>query len=263
MTRSSLKNVMKLIDSAKQELPVEQSFLNDLKRSIEFDSAKTSHIPSKTYKPSSMNCIRSMYYQITGAEPDESRPSYNFVNICNSGTDTHERIQKYVANMINNNIDCVYVDVAQFVKDRGLDYLDVVSKNGMETKLYHKTLNMSFLCDGIIKYKNHYYILEIKTETINKWYMREYVDNSHYNQGIAYSIAFGIPDVIFVYINRDMLDMKAYMFTPTDEMKEEWLSRISECDNYVNSLKVPDKPDNILKKTCNYCIYASRCREDG
>ena len=65
MARNSLKNVCRLIDVANSNLPVEQSFLADLKRSIEITDERGSHKPSQSYKPSSMNCIRNMYYQIT------------------------------------------------------------------------------------------------------------------------------------------------------------------------------------------------------
>ena len=160
MARNSLKNVMRLIDTAKAKLPPEQDFLNDLKRSIELDDEKGGGFPSKTYKPSGMNCIRQSYYQVMGVHPDKAHSSYVLVGICNSGSDIHERIQKAVSGMKENGMECEYIDVAEYVKQRNLDYLQVVKQQGMETKLYHKTLNISFLCDGIIKYKNHYYILE-------------------------------------------------------------------------------------------------------
>ena len=177
---------MRLIDAAKETLPPEQSFLNDLKRSIEMTADKgDGRLPSKTYKPSGMNCIRASYYQIMGVQPDPSSSSYTLVGICNSGTDIHVRIQTAVEDMKNNGIDCEYIDVADFVRSRDLNYLNIVSKNGMETKLYHKTLNISFMCDGIIRYKGKYYILEIKTETANKFWDQDGVQLDHYNQGIA------------------------------------------------------------------------------
>ena len=61
MSRKSLKNVMRLIDNAKETLPIEQNFLNDLKRSMELEDEKYHRLPSKTYKPSGMNCIRASY----------------------------------------------------------------------------------------------------------------------------------------------------------------------------------------------------------
>lgn len=263
MARNSLKNVMRLIESAKETLLPEQEFLQDLKRSIEITADKNQGIPSKTYKPSSMNCIRASYYQLVGKEPDKEPSNYTVVGICNSGTDIHVRIQTAVEQMKDNGIDCEYIDVADFVKQRNLDYLSIVSKNGMETKLYHKKLNMSFMCDGIIKYKNHYYILELKTENSYKFINRKDVDPSHYQQGTAYSLAFGIDEVIFVYINRDVLDMKSFMFKVTDDMKQNLVGYIEECDGYVKRLIAPPKPEDVSKKTCNYCMYKSWCKKDG
>lgn len=257
--RDSLKSVMRLIESAKQELPVEEDFLHDLTRSIEMSANKGARKPSQSYKPSSMNCIRNMWYQIVGADQDEGTVSYSAVGITNSGSDIHERIQTAVSDMKSNGLDCEYVDVAEYVKSRGLDYLDIIAKQGMETKLYHKTLNMRFLCDGIIRYKGRFYILELKTETSGKWYSRQGVDPKHYNQGIAYSIAFGLDNVIFVYINRDFLTMKSFMFTVTDDMKQTLIGKIEECDSYVKALKVPPKPDDASNKLCAYCAYRSKC----
>lgn len=260
MARDSLKNIMRLIDATKTTIPPEQDFLGDLKRSITMTDAKNTRQPSKTYKPSSMNCIRNMWYQVTGAPQDDSQSSYVLVNICNAGTDIHERIQMAVAAMADNNIDCEYVNVADYVRSRNLDYLDIVAQSGMETKLYHKLLNMSFLCDGIIRYKGKYYILELKTESNFKWQTRKGVDPKHYMQGTAYSIAFNIPEVIFIYITRDILDMKSFMFTPTAEMKEDLVGKITECDEWVSKMTCPPKPDDVPKSTCEYCSYKKLCR---
>ena len=264
MARSSLKNVCRLIQAAKETLPPEQDFLNDLKRSIELDADSGYSLPSKTYKPSGMNCIRASYYQVSGIEPDKASSNYTLVGICNSGTDIHVRIQTAVERMKENGMDCEYIDVQQFVNSRRLtNELQIVSKNGMETKLYHKKYNMSFMCDGIIKYKGHYYILELKTENSYKFVNRKEVDPSHYNQGTAYSLAFGIDEVLFVYINRDVLDMKAFMLNVTNEMKQNLVGYIEECDGYVSRKIAPPKPEDVSKKACNYCIYKTQCKKDG
>lgn len=260
MARSTLKNVLRLLDTENDTKPVHEEFLTDLKRSIELDDIKSSRKPSQAYKPSSMNCIRNMYYQMIGVEPDKSDTSYTLVGICNSGTDIHERVQKYVTGMRDNGMDCEYVNVADYVTSRNLDYLQIVSQQGMETKLYHKDLKMSFLCDGIIRYKGHYYILELKTENSRKWLERDNVDPKHYAQGTAYSIAFGIKDVVFVYISRDVLDMKSYMFTPTEEMKLELVNKIETCEEFVNTKTVPPMPDNAGSKLCAYCNYKKYCQ---
>lgn len=256
------KNICRLLDSAKEDAAPEQSFLGDLKRSIEMTEDKAAREPSMTYKPSSMNCIRNMYYQVTGHTRDPQQSSYTLVGICNSGTDTHERVQKYVSDMVNNGIDCEYVNVADYVREHNLDYLEIKEQKGMETKLFHTTLNMSFLCDGIIKYKGKYYILELKTESAYKWQARKGVDPKHFAQGTAYSVAFKIDEVIFVYINRDTLDMKSFMFNPTVEQKSDLVNKIFECDNYVTQKKTPPKPTDVPRSVCEYCQFRSSCRND-
>lgn len=267
MARNSLKNILNLIDEAKQDLPVEKEFLSDLKRSIELTNEKNSRKGSQSYKPSMMNCVRQMYYIVTGAEPEQGLETYSSIGICNSGSDIHQRIQQSVLDMKNNGIDCEYINVADYVDENNLDYLDIkekpnFKKGKFETKLYHKDLNMSFLCDGIIKYKGEYYILEIKSESNNKFWSRENVDSFHYNQGTAYSIAFGIDKVIFVYISRDVLDMKSFMFIPTNDMKQELVGRIEECDTYVKNKEIPPRPGDVARKTCDYCKYKAQCRKD-
>lgn len=263
MARESLKNVLNMIDSIKQKLTPEEEFLNDLRRSIELDSIKNKREPSRTYKPSGMNCMRQSYYVITGAPEDNKSEPYTFVGICASGSEIHERIQKSVAGMIENNMPCEYIDVAEYVDTHNLDYLEVISKQGMETKLYHKVLNMSFLCDGIIKYKGTYYILELKTETSNKFWSRQGVDPSHFNQATAYSMALDINNVLFIYISRDNSEMKSFMFEVTDDLKNNLLSYIEECDKYIEKSIVPPIPDPEPKKACQYCHYRLQCRKDG
>lgn len=261
MARNTLKNVCKLIDAVNLKVEPEQAFLSDFKRVIELDAQANSRKPSQSYKPSSMNCIRCMWYQMMGVEPDPTLPNYSSVGIGWSGSDTHLRVQDVVIKMRDYGIDCKYVDVAEYVKSHGLNYLDVVAKSGPETKLYHKDLHMSFLCDGIIYYNGVHYILEIKSEASFKFQRREGVDEKHYNQGTAYSLAFKIPRVIFLYVNRDLFDVKAYMFKPTDEQRENIVGLITECDGYVSRMVCPPRPD-ISRRICEYCGYRERCKKE-
>ena len=264
MARQSLKNIHRLIEAATTQMPINQQFVADLKASIEKQDSLEARKPSKSYKPSSMTCIRNMYFQVTGTPPAEERSNSCLVGIVQSGSDRHERLQDAVTKMKDFGIECEYVDVAEFVKMRNLDHLEIVKKQGFETKLYHKDLNISFLCDGIIKYKGQYYILEIKTETIYKWQSREGVAEEHIPQGTAYSTCLGIDQVMFVYENRDNCDKKAYVLEVTDDMKYDLIvSKIEECDGYVSRLIPPPKPEDITRKTCQYCNYKAECRKAG
>lgn len=263
MAKQSLKNIFKLIEAATDVLPIEDQFVADLKAAIEKQDALISRKPSQSYKPSSMKCIRNMYFQVTGAEQDDQRGNYCLIGIVQSGSDRHERLQEAISKMKDFGMDCEYIDAAEYAKANKLDHLEVVSKQGYETKFYHKDLNISFLCDGIIRYKGHYYILEIKTETIHKWQTRKEVDPEHHAQASTYSVCLGLNKVMFVYENRDNCDKKAYLFEVPDEMKLGIVSKIEECDQYVKIFTPPPIPEDITKKTCQYCNYKTLCRKVG
>lgn len=268
MSRNALKNIFRMIENTQNDAPVEQQFLADLERSIEMQAVKDSRPPSQAYKPSSMNCIRNMYFQIIGAEQDYSESQYTLVGICNSGSDIHQRIQQSVIDMVTNGMDCEYINVANYVRSRELTHLNIVKEpdfehGDYETKLFDTSRTVSFLCDGIIKYKSKYYILELKTESTSKFMDRKGVDPKHYMQGTAYSTMLGIDEVIFVYINRDVLSMKSFLFVPTDEQKADFEGRILTCDTYVKQNQVPPMPDNSGPKLCNYCNYKAVCKMSG
>lgn len=264
MGRTSLQNVSRLIDLANKEQPVQESFLADLKRSIELEDEKHRGLPSPTFKPSSLNCKRGCYYQIMQVQPDEGHSSFNMIGICDSGSDIHVRIQTAVMKMIENGIDCEWVDVAEYIRDRGLDYLIVREKKGTETKLYDTRYGtfISFMCDGIIKYKGKHYILEIKTESSNKWYAREDVDPKHYKQATSYSNSFKLDDVLFLYVERDLLNMKAFIFHVTNEMRHDLAEFFIDVQGYVERQIAPPKGD-IKPITCRYCNYQTQCKKDG
>ncbi len=264
MSRQSLKNVSRLINLANDDKTgVAENFLEDYKRSIELTEEKYTGLPSPTFKPSSLNCKRNCYYQIMQVQPDSGHTSFNMVGICNSGTDIHVRVQTAVMQMKENNIDCEWIDVEEYIKEKWLDYLIVREKKGTETKLYDTRYGtyISFMCDGIIKYKGKYYILEIKTESSNKWYPRENVDPKHYQQAISYSNSFGIDTVLFMYVDRDLLNVKCYEFVVNDSMRSELVHFLKDVQGYVERQIVPPKGD-IKATVCRYCPYSTQCKKD-
>lgn len=220
--------------------------------------------PSRRYKPSSMQCMRSMYYQLTGADLDkQQQKTGDFYGICESGTDRHLRIQSAISNMKKYGIDCEYVDVEEFIKERHIEHLVVESKKDYETKLYDPIRNIIFLCDGILKYKGEYLILECKTESSRKWMDRQYVDDSHRNQAYTYSLELGLDKVLFLYENRDICTKKTYILEVTQENRDFIEKRIKDCDFYVSTKSVPPIEESVTKKVCQYCDYRTLCKLDN
>ena len=262
--RNSALNISRLIDIkvAEKEVLLETSFSDDLKYCIEKLNAKT-HNPSPFYKPSSLHCIRNMYYQRTDTNVDTRPESPDLIGIGESGTDRHLRILYYVSKMKDLGIDCEWVDVETYIEEHNLEDLEVIDKGEYETKLFNKKYQFRFMTDGLLKYRGTYYILEIKTESSFKWVNRNGVDPKHYNQAIAYSLNFQIPTVIFVYENRDVCSKKVFRYDVSDIDRQGLIDKLVTCESYVEKHIVPTKPINIEKSVCQYCDYKSTCRKDG
>lgn len=255
MAKINLKDLKKLLNEGGSEIAT--SFISDLEKCICLENKSGQREISKTYKPSSMNCKRLMYFQVIGTPVPVTYPDPNLVGILETGSTRHDILQSYLTKMKGHKIKCEYLDVGTYVKKMKLKNLEVGEKRGMETKLRNTELNLSFMTDGIIKYNGEYYILEIKTETIYKHNTRKDVAEEHYNQAIAYSVCFGIDKVLFLYECRDNLNKKAFLFEVTEKMKELFIKRIEDVDKHVKKLMPPPKGDSA--KACTYCNYVKEC----
>lgn len=256
---SAKKTLMSVINAKLDELSPEESFLVELKQTV--SKMNPPRKGSNHYKPSSMNCDRAMYYIAKDTEPDDALPNYNSVRITESGSSSHERIQYYVSKMRDKGYDCDWIDPEWFANIKGLTYLKVVDKKEFETKFLDTRYNLSFLCDGIIRYKGKYYILEIKTETDYKNMNRTEADAKHRNQSICYSLSLGINDVMWIYESRNICDPKTYHTHVEDKDREEVVMRIEYVDDCVKNNRVPEKATNL--DACKYCSFKSTCRKQG
>lgn len=235
---------------------VADNFLIGLEKSIVVNSKPTKDVKSIYYKPSSLNCLRMMFYYRNSTKIDGVDRTASSIGILHSGEDRHLRIQNAITKMKGNGFDCEWVDVETYIKDNNLTNLEVVSKKEYETTVHNKELDLLFLCDGIVKIGGQYYIVEIKTESANSFYNRMAVAEEHKHQAACYSISFKINRVIFVYENRDLCLKKAFLFTVSQALKNEVIGMIERCNEYVSKKELPVK---IVCKSCNYCDYKKKC----
>lgn len=238
-------------------------FIDDLYTTIKKYELENEHTSSKTFKPSSMKCARNMQYQIMGVECSKIiNPS--MVRIGECGTDSHLRIQHWIDKMKEEGIDCEYINVADYVRSRNLTDLEIIkepTEQEMETKLYNKKYNISFMCDGIIKYLNRYFIFEFKTESTYKHSSRTTINEEHIPQICAYYLSLDIPDVLMLYENRDICSHKCYIVTVTDQMV--WDNVLSKIEEVNSAIQLGTLAKATVSKNCQYCPYASKCRKDG
>lgn len=248
------KKIAKLIQAEKSN-EVAQRFVQDLSYTIEQENT-SDYIPTRSYKPSGISgCKRSLYYQMIGAQPDDKPADINLLGICESGTDRHEIIQEYIQNMCKYNIPCEWIDVGVYLLENNISDPHVVSICGNETKLCSEKYNMRFMCDGLVCYRDEYYIIEIKTESSRKYGNHSEPYPEHKLQAACYAMNLKVNKVIFIYENRDNCSKKGYLFEVPQAMIEKVEGIINYVDECVSRKTIPPKE---LDK-CDYCKYKGEC----
>ncbi len=264
----SRRRLTNLIRKATQELPVHEAFLSDLRLAIEQVNSRGRRTPSKTYKPSSFVCLRQMYFMRVGQPTDPSKTDYQSVGMADTGSRRHEAIQDVLLQMKELGFDWEYVDVGKYIEEQqakgNCRDIKVVSKVGAETKLFHTTLHLSFMCDGIIRRisTDEHFLFEFKNQISFKTNFKKDIDAEHKIQVACYCLALNLSEVFVVYENRDLCSLEApTMFTVTEEMKKECVDKILSCESYVDRLIPP--PAHEDSKPCKWCSYQLSCRKAG
>ena len=145
-----LFSVSNLVKEREANKNVASLFLKRINEAIiKLDPSKK---PSNYYKPSSLMCMRQMYFTRKGIQPEEEAKDPTLIGICESGTDRHDRIQHVLAAMKDLGMEFEYIDVETYVKEHNLVDIEIKEKKGMETKCFNKRYNISFLTVGIIRY---------------------------------------------------------------------------------------------------------------
>ena len=255
MAKSNLTKIAKMVKAGNSQ-GLAESFVSSLVETIQ--RTQPEYKPSTFYKPSGVGgCIRQMYFERIG-QSIRSNADYNLIAMGEAGTFRHEVLQEYMVRMAEADKDFEWLDVAEHLKHNPVEGTwvdDKFKKNDYETKCKNDLLQLSFLCDGLVRYKGKLYIMEIKTETMFKFTKHTEPYPEHKMQATCYGLCLGVDDVIFLYENRDSFEKKAYTFHVTDEMKQEVVDKLARCEEFVLKGESP-------KEFCSspYCPY---CRKEG
>lgn len=265
---SPRKRLGKLIVAATRSLPINKIFAADVMKAIELIELKGERTPSPYYKPSSMNCLRQMFFMRVGQTPDVIPTEYNSVGMADTGTHRHVFIQEVLIKMEELGFDWRYIDVAEYIqmKQRQGKCLDieVKEKHGAETHLVHKALNISFMCDGVLQHipTGEYYLFEFKNQISFKYADKMAVDPEHENQVTCYCMCLDLDKALVLYENRDNCMLTCpEVYEVTQEQKQKIVDLLLECESYVEKLVPPPKPENT--KACKWCKYKSSCQRAG
>ncbi len=262
------RRLINLIVNASQDesIPANKKFLSDLMACIELKDKKSRRRGSNYYKPSSLHCMRNMYFTRTKAPQDSTPTDYNSVGMADTGTRRHEAIQEALLEMKDLGFDWEYVDVADYVQHKQqfgkCKTLVIKGTQGAETHLIDTALNISFRCDGIIRRisTNEYFLFEFKNVVSFKFnQVDEHALKQHHLQVICYCTALDLDKAFVTYENRDCCLLEVpEVFEVSQEMKDKLVAYIMECEGYVERMIAPPKTSDA--KNCRWCPYKSICR---
>lgn len=265
MSRRSLVN---LINTSVQNLPVNDKFCADVKSAIVRYNMVTKRKPSVYYKPSSLVCMRQMFFTRLEYPQDDTPSDYQMIGMADTGTRRHEAIQEVLLAMKDMGYDWEYVNVADYVREQQeqgkCKNLRIGQQEGAETHLYDDTLMLSFRVDGIIKQlsTNEYYLFEFKNQTSFKYAGKKAVDLAHVDQVTCYCMELCLDKALVLYENRDLTELNCpEVFNVTTEMKTNMANKLTECENFVLRREVPKK--HSTDKPCRFCSYKVVCRKAG
>lgn len=243
---------------------INEVFVTDIKNAIEKFASETK-TPSTYFKPSGMSCERVMYYTALGFKPAAGISKYNWINAADTGSRRHEGIQETLVRMTNEGYNWEYIDVETYIKEKQAQgkCLDVRvgSKHGMETHLYHDKFNLSFLCDGIVRYKptGEYFLFEFKNKKSEKYKATEFkFPMDHYDQCVVYCMVLDLEKTLLLMEDRNTLELSCpELFIVTDEMKTKMQEKIFRVLDFVNKQELPGKPEST--KNCMFCPFKIYC----
>lgn len=251
-----LNRLAKMVAAGNSEL-TSNIFISRLTKHIE--ESQKDYKPSTYYKPSGIGgCLRKMYFERTG-QALADKANYNLIGMGESGTYRHEVLQESMLQMSQNSEDFEWIDVAEHLEKYPVEGTVVDKnfvKNPYETKCKNELMQLSFLCDGLVKFQGKLYIVEIKTETMFKFSKHTEPYEEHKMQAACYGMSLGVSDVLFIYENRDNFEKKAYTYHITPEMEDAVIEKIATCEEYV---ALGESPKEYCKTSwCPYCTKEGR-----
>ena len=259
-----LKSLLKVAQGKSAEsVSFEDKFISEYSEAVKRQEERERQpVPTDYFRPSSMyGCERMLYFQRVLGGAEEKEMSVNLVEICNSGTDRHLRIQKLVEDM--EGVTCLDLEeVVREANQKGIRTEFVGwNEDRTEARCKNDELSIYFQPDGVINFMGKDVILEIKTESTYQHSIRYEPKVDHKYQATCYGMGLGIDYVLFFYEDRNFCGKKAYLWKITDEWKETVQGKISRVNKAIEVGTPPEKNED----KCTYCDYKKECKlvEDG
>lgn len=225
-----------------------------------------------SFSPSSASaCARGLVFKANREEKDEViRYPYQRRWTRNSSA-VHEAVQRdllYCEKVLKNPIFTVErLESGLPAWEQNIKTAKVIEHNGVKFVL-------NGMCDGILNYTpdGSRVLFEFKTKSTTIGTVGTYklkgVQEEHRIQAVAYSILFGVDEVVFMYesVAKDgwtkgaeaKVDFRTFYVKITEEDRKNLLDRLSEIAKQYYNNEIPAKEDK-----CFFCVYKNACEMVG
>lgn len=220
---------------------------------------KMSRPASQTFAPSSFRCSRKCWFRLRGVQPDTVKSVDRVLNFsADIGTACHRIIQSNLRDSLGED----WISVRDYLSEHPIPYSYTLEEDELETKVCIDDPPFRFACDGIIRWKGEYYLLEIKTSEYSSFEELTDPKPMHVDQIRCYATLLGIDNVLVLYQDRQYGNLKCYEMKVTDVDRFMVLDKVQHIQYMVDSNLAPERlPSGDY--WCGHCEYREKCKEWG
>lgn len=215
---------------------------------------------NRTIAPSAAYCMKQNWFRLRGVEPDKAKSSdRNLDFTAQIGTACHENIQKLIKEMLGDD----WLDVGQYLKETlKPDYKFEVETYGYETRIAVEYPPIKFSCDGLIRWKDKLYLLEIKTSEFSSWDALTGPKSNHVDQIKSYATLLHLNDVLMIYQDRQYGGLKCFeIHIGEDVLQDTWNKFMYIVDMADKNLPPAGLPSGDSRCSASMCPYHKKCKE--
>ena len=218
----------------------------------------------RTVAPSSFRCKRIQWFRLRGVQPDKPKTAdvvLDFTAIV--GTALHRMVQQTLAAALGDR----WVNVEDYVREHCphlKDCIITLDPESGETQIEIQDPPVRFACDGIIRWKDEYILVEIKSSEFSSWQELTDPKPQHVDQTKCYCSLLGLKRTFFMYIDRQYGGMKCYDCKYAESMLQLVWTDMKEIQELAEYHICPDAlPKGDSWCTPAHCKYYVKCAQYG
>jgi CRISPR/Cas system-associated exonuclease Cas4 (RecB family) len=255
-TKQSNRTVEELFTAA-----IDQFLIDVAKEKDVPGKKRKAHNPSSYYK-----CQRMKWYELMDFSANKKIVARN-ERIFAVGTATHEWIQNDVFMKMDeregSTVRLIPREELPVFGKEGIEFITEHKAPPMEIKFldwrFTKLFPISAMIDGALRFASTDMLFEFKTIKSSDFGMLIEPSADYRKQGAIYATSLGVSKVMFLFINKDTQEFKAYLVEYGQAQYDWVVDRITTLEGYVERNELPPKE---VSDNCRWCSFKGACDKE-